>query len=234
MRFVAWRDVDRCRLARNHLLDRAPSEALAEVVRDVCGIHAQVTAAAELAVAARVGGITRRDVRDALRERRTLVKAPSLRATLHVHAADDLAVWMAARRIHPYWLDEAWLAPFGLTPDRSAAILDAIADALDGRCLTRVELGDEIARRLGSWVLDETEVITWGGRPEIRWRRLITPAAYTGRLCFGPNRGNRVTFVRTDQWIREWRLLDEREAFVEALRRYLAAYGPARAVDFSH
>jgi hypothetical protein len=185
LRCVAWRDVDRRRLAQNHLLDRAPSTALADVVGDVCGIHAQVTAAAELALAARVGGITKQDVRDALWERRALVKTPSLRTTLHVHAADDLAVWMAARRIHPYWLDEAWLAPFGLTPDRPAAILDAIADALDGRCLTREELGEEIARRVGSWVLDETEVIAWGGRREIRWPRLITPAAYTGRSVLG-------------------------------------------------
>ncbi len=57
------------RLARSHLAERAPAGLLVEVVRDVCGIHAQVMGSAELQLAARVEGITQADVRSALWER---------------------------------------------------------------------------------------------------------------------------------------------------------------------
>jgi hypothetical protein len=54
MRSLTWDQVRARRLARNHLLDPAPRERLVDVVRDVCGLQAQVGAAAELAIAARV------------------------------------------------------------------------------------------------------------------------------------------------------------------------------------
>ena len=231
---VRWEGVDRRRVARNYLDEPAPPSRLAGVVESVCGVQAQVMTAAELALAARVRDITKDDVRNALWEKRTLVKVPSLRTTLHIHSADDVSLWMAACATRRYWLDDESLEPHGLTPDRSLLILDAIRDALDGRSLTRDELGNEIATRLGPWVLAQTGVITWGGRPGIRWHHLIAAAAYTGRLCFGRNRGNRVTFVRPDQWLGEWESRDESEALQEAARRYLAAYGPARDVDFAH
>src|SRR2546425_691142 len=59
----------------------------------------------------------------------------------------------------------------------------------------------------------------------------IGAGAPAGLLCFGPNRGNRVTFVRPDQWAgdlaRGWTEIDGRVALAEVLRRYLSAYGPA-------
>ena len=53
---------------------------------------------AELQLAARVDGITQADVRDALLERRDLVKTWTLRGTLHIHPADEIGLWTTARR----------------------------------------------------------------------------------------------------------------------------------------
>ena len=86
------------RLARSHLAQRAPAERLVEVVRDICGIHAQVMGSAELQLAVRVEGITQADVREALWERRTIAKTWTTRDTLHIHPADELSLWTAARR----------------------------------------------------------------------------------------------------------------------------------------
>ena len=55
----------------------------------------------------------------------------------------------------------------------------------------------------------------------------LKPAAFRGRLCFGPNRGRNVTFARPDQWIGEWTTVDPEEAMTELLRRFLATNGPA-------
>ena len=53
MTSLSWDEVRAGRLARSHLVERAPAERLVEVVRDVCGTHAQVTSSAELQLAAR-------------------------------------------------------------------------------------------------------------------------------------------------------------------------------------
>ena len=195
-------------------------------MRDVCGIHAQVMAAAELSLCARVEGITQQDVREALWTRRSLVKAWTLRGTLHLHPADELALWYAARRAVAGQSQEdeleAWRDPAGvlhpaLGRDDVRAIRVAVRDALDGRCLLREELAAEVVRRVGT---------------APRERLLSGFAFFLGDVCQGPPQGNKVTFVRPDQWIEGWREMDEGDALREVCRRYLWAYGPARPNDF--
>ena len=93
-----WDEVRARRLARSFLTTRASTDRLVEVVHDLCGVHAQVQASAELQLGARIDGITQQDVRDALWERRELVKAWTLRGTLHLHPAAELPLWYAAAR----------------------------------------------------------------------------------------------------------------------------------------
>ena len=88
-----WDAIRAGRVVRSHLAERAPAERLVDVVRDLCGIHAQVMGSAELQLAARVEGITQADVRAALWERRELAKTWTLRGTLHLHPADELSLW---------------------------------------------------------------------------------------------------------------------------------------------
>lgn len=208
------------RLARSHLLERAPAERLVEVARDVCGIHAQVGAAAELSLAARVAGVTQQDVREALRERRTLAKTWTLRGTLHLHPADELRLWTAARQA----VQGAWWEAYELDEAQGRAVLDAVGSALDGRCLLREELADEVARRVGPG-LRERMVSGWG--------YVLGDAALAGLLCHGPPRGAKVTFVRPDQWLGASSEVEPAEALREVCRRYLAAYGPATHTAFS-
>ena len=220
---VRWDDVRRRRVERSSLLARAAGERLVGVARDLCGVHAQVQASAELQLAVRVDEITRADVRAALWERRSLVRAWTLRGTLHLHAADELALWHAARRatVGPREL-EAWRDPAGvLHPpvglDEAESIRAAVWDALDERCLLRDELVEEVVGRVG---------------PKPRERLRSGFAFFLGELCQGPSQGAKVTFVRPDQWIGGWQEVDEEVALAEACRRYLRTYGPARPVDF--
>ena len=121
-------------------------ERLVEVVRDVCGIHAQVMGSAELQLAARVDGITQADVREALWERRELVKTWTLRGTLHIHPADELWLWTAARRAvlgEADYVVADWL-------ENVDEVVAAIGEALRGKRLTREELADAVVERVGS------------------------------------------------------------------------------------
>jgi hypothetical protein len=101
MSSATWAEVRARRLAHSSLTDRVTSERLVDVARDLGGVHAQVQVSAELQLGARLDGITQADVREALWSRRSLVKAWTLRGTLHLHPADELPLWYAARRGAP-------------------------------------------------------------------------------------------------------------------------------------
>src|SRR6266508_3647938 len=93
----------------------------------------------------------------------------------------------------------------------------AVWDALDGRCLLREELAEEVVKRVG---------------PGPQQRLLSGFAFFLGELCQGPPQGTKVTFVRPDQWIDGWQEVEEQEALLEVSRRYLHTYGPGRPADF--
>src|SRR6266480_5343192 len=67
------------RMHRHHLDLRAPSSHLPNVVRDVCGVQAQVTAMARIALWARLRDLAVDDVERALEKKRTIVKTWSMR-----------------------------------------------------------------------------------------------------------------------------------------------------------
>jgi winged helix DNA-binding protein len=221
---ATWDEVRARRLARSSLSDRSDAQRLAQVAGDLGGVHAQVQASAELQLAARVDGIVQGDIREALWERRSLVKAWTLRGTLHLHPPGELALWHAARRAVGRASEdlEAWRDPAGvlhpaLGREEVEAVRAAVWDALDGRCLLREELAEEVARRVG---------------PAQRRRLLSGFAFFHDELCQGPPQGAKVTFVRPDQWIDGWQEVDREGALLEACRRYVRTYGPARPADF--
>jgi winged helix DNA-binding protein len=224
---VGWDEVRARRLARSSLSERASSERLVEVAGDLCGVHAQVQTSAELQLGARIDGIEQADVRAALWEQRTLVKAWTVRGTLHLHPAGELASRLAARRAVagsadrglPEWRDPNGALHPALDAREVEAVRAAVWEALDGRCLLREELAEDVVERVGD-------------APRERLHSGF--AFFLGELCQGPPQGSRITLARPDQWIDGWRdITDEREALREVCRRFLRTYGPARPVDFS-
>jgi len=221
-----WDEVRARRLERSFLRTRAGPDRLLEVVHDLGGVHAQVQASAELQLAARLEGITQQDVRDALWERRELVKAWTLRGTLHLHPSVELPLWYAAgRAVSPAGVEEleAWVDPKGeshpaLGRDDVKEIGTAVWDALDGRSLRREELAAEVVQRVG---------------PKARGRLLSGFAFFGGAvLCQGPPQGSKITLARPDQWVERWQEVDEQESLREVCGRYLRTYGPATPKDF--
>ena len=195
-------------------------------MRDICGLHAQLTASAELTLWARVDGLERDAVSRALWEDRTLVQTWAQRGTLHLLRADELGLWVGAQSaLKPRHHVGSWLRHHGLTREQADAMLDAIPVALDGKQLTREELAAEVARLTGIKGLDDKLKGGFGD--------LLKPAAFRGDLCFAPSDGQRVRFARPDQWLGPWKPMDTEEATLEVTRRYLARYGPANREDLA-
>ena len=188
-----------------------------EVVRAVCGLQAQLLSAAELALSARVVGVTRDSLKEALWVTKTLVRAWTVRGTIHVIPAEDLPLWMAALGTERYWESNEWLAREELTAPEASAIFDTVVDTLGAKGSTRAEIVDAVVSRLGTRF-----------RPKIAsmWGDMLGPVTYMGKLCFGPSVGANVTFVRADRWIGKWPRVDPQEAWRELVRRFLRAYGP--------
>jgi hypothetical protein len=215
-RAIAWR------MRRHHLSERG-SDPLA-VVSDITGLHAQLMSSAELTLHARSEGLQPDAVSRALWEDRSLVKTWAVRGTLHLLPTEELPLWHGVMGTYRPYEKGAWKRAFGVTAPELQRLLDAVSAALDGRTLTRGELADEVARETGDEQLAERLRESWGA--------YLKPAAFQGRLCFGPNEGRQVTFTRPDTWAGVGEPLPAEEALPEITRRFLAAHGPATREDY--
>jgi len=221
---LAWPQVHAFRLQRHHLTGRAPKKDIAAAVGDIGGAQAQVMSSAELQVAVRVD-CTVEDVRQALWKDRSLVKTWLMRGTLHLARSSDLPIYVGA--MSALWksqMRQSWLDYMQTTESEFWAIVDQIGAALDAQPLTREELIAVVGRGRSAHI-NQMLRSGWGG--------MLKPAARSGLLCFGPNRGQSVTFVRPEKWLRSWRTVDAVKALPAMARRYLAAYGPATKTDFA-
>ena len=216
---VGWKQVIAWRLKRTGLSRRASAGRLDQVVSQICGAHAQIMSTVGLALNARISRLKQALLDSALVDDHSLVKTWAMRGTLHVFTAEDLPLYCAAQGTRDQYMNPSFLKFYNLELADLEAVLDAVPKALDNRELTREELANEILRITKRGHLEEGLRSGWGA--------LLKPAAFRGLLCFGPQAGRNVTFVRADQWIGGWKDYETDDALKEVFRRFLSAYGPA-------
>jgi hypothetical protein len=217
-------------MARHALSEPGTDARPADIAGVLCGAHAQILSAAELSIGRRIAGATRVDVRRALWNDRTLVKTFGPRGTIHLLSTADLPMWTGALSALP---SAASTHPEGVRFNREQAeeVITAIGDALADAELTVDELTDAIVDRTGPWAAERTMEAFQGMWP--RWRQLTSTAAHRGTLCFGPDRGRRVTYTNPHRWLPDFRPTDGDQALRALVRRYLYAYGPAMPQHFA-
>jgi hypothetical protein len=159
-----------------------------------------------MSIALRIQGATRQTVRSALWDEHSLIKTYGPRGTVHLLAAADLPTWMAALSAIPTH------SPFPdgvrLERERTEEIIDAIGYVLEDAELTIDELDRAIVDRVGDWA--GARVMPAFQELWPRWRQAVGTAAHRGVLCFGPNRGRRVTYTSPTRWLPTWRLCARR------------------------
>lgn len=194
-----------------------------EVVERVFAVQAQDLEAAALGLRARSYGLTRTAVREALEERRTLVRGWFMRGTLHLVPAADVhwllalygprLVSRAGRRYRDLGLDEE------LCERAERVVVDAVA--AHGP-LTRAELAERVAR---------VGVEPAGQAPIHVIRRTVL----AGLVCHGPLRAGEPTYVALRDWLPPPAGPQPAgdAAVRELVRRYLRGHGPAGPDDFA-
>jgi hypothetical protein len=223
---LTWNQVNAWRLSQQCLSPRLERPDYITAVTRIDGIQAQVMSAAELALGARVDGLSPEAVQSALWRDRTLVKTWAMRGTLYLIAASDVPLYVAARSLYE---TRNWIGYFnyyGITQAQYATFLAATPHVLGKQPMTRDQFAAAIAKHTGVPELHSL-VLTKG------WGTPLKPLAWRGDLCFGPNQGRNVTFVRPSKWIGKWQPVEPYAALQEIARRYLRVYGPARPEDFA-
>ncbi|MFD8968187.1 winged helix DNA-binding domain-containing protein [Streptomyces sp. NPDC059568] len=212
---LAWR-TERQQLVRRADASQTASQAVAVAGR-LGGIQAQVMSSAELALWARVDGLERETVAEALWSQRALVKLWAMRGTLHLLPADELGLWLAGLGTYRH---------YGVTDPATVELVKAAGQALDGTTLTRNELAAEVARRTGS--------ATAGNMVSGSWGFYLKPVSFSGQLCFAPNDGRNVRFTHPQNWVPGGiPQVPAEHALAEITRRFLSAFGPARTEDLA-
>jgi len=163
-----------------------------------------------------------------------------MRQTLFLVPSSQLAVFVrgSARRAEK---EIRWARGKGVPERVINAVIDATLDVLD-QPLTRTEVAEHVSRALGTQTQD-VHGGGWGsGRkiaavpvgdlayPVVDLLHLVTAR---GVVCYGPNQGNELTFVRADAWIPQWQDVPRAQAEDTLLRIYLRAFGPATIADFA-
>jgi hypothetical protein len=215
---ITWPQALAWRMERQ-LLEPVGALSVPRVVQRLCAVQAQVASSAELAVRVRRRSSRAGEVARALSDGR-LVKTWAMRGTLHLLTPEDAGVYLSLIASGRSWERPSWQKYFGVSPKQIEQLRSVVRDALVGRVLTREELVAAVTRRKGLRHVGEALSSGWG--------TLLKPLAWQGDLCFGPSRGNRVTFQLPEEASSRWAgVPDAEEAAPVAIANYLRAYGPA-------
>lgn len=237
------------RLDSHNLATRLPPGSLLPAA-GACGIQNTPPGSAALALHARVSELTPTDINRALEVDKTLLQVWSLRASPYIFPTDDAVVFTLG--LLPE--DEESLRFFILGADRALhqvgisatevveRTAEALPQVLDGRELTKDELGVELAKQVAQYLTSQ-QLANWHlpswyapdqrlGESIVRFA--VSIIALQGLLCFAPRRGNAATFIRTDQWLgAPLPKVNREHARAELVRRYLHCYGPSTSEHFA-
>jgi hypothetical protein len=215
---LTWQQALAWRMQRQ-LLDPIGSPPVDAVVRQLCGVQAQVASSAELAVRLRRQDSRPGEVNAALADGR-LIKMWAMRGTLHLLTPGEAGAFVSLIGAGRLWERPSWVRYFGMTPKHWDAFRDAVRRALDGQTLTREELITAVVRDRMLRHLKDALRSGWG--------TLLTPLAWQGELCSGPSRGGRATFMRPQDASSDWAGVPEPDdAAPVVMAAYFSAYGPA-------
>ena len=212
---LTLRDLNRATLARQLLLERSPLNVDAALERLVA-LQAQLPSAPFVALWSRIAGFEREQLTACLLDR-SILKATSMRATLHLLRADDHV------RLRPTLapLFDAALATItkkrGALVDR-ADLLAAARPFIDEAPRTFAEISAMLSAR---WPDHDVGAMRYTVRTQLPLVQV--PQAYGWGYPGNP------TFALAETWIS--RPIDAPPDPAALVRRYLVAFGPATVAD---
>ena len=208
------RALNRATLARQLLLDRAPMPAL-EAIERLAGMQAQAPHAPYVGLWSRLSGFQAQELSELIATRRA-VRAPLMRATLHLVSATD---YVAFRPVVRPVLERNFAgSPFDVSGVEMEALIAAGRELIDQHPRSRAELGELLAKRWPEYdPASLAHAITY----------LVPVVQVTPRGIWG--KSGQARWTTSDEWLD--RSLDAESSPEHVVSRYLAAFGPATVKD---
>ncbi|HTJ33333.1 MAG TPA: winged helix DNA-binding domain-containing protein [Dactylosporangium sp.] len=209
-RTLTWRDLNRALLARQMLLERVSLD-IPEVLRRMGGLQAQYAPSMYIGLWTRIEGFDREELTRML-ERRDVIQATLLRATIHLVSKDD------------YW-------PFavGVRNARRDAYVRAVRDKPDPAAMEEAVL--RLRTLLGERPIRRTELDELFG-PQIRHGI----GMYLDMVRVPPSgtwaRRRADLFGAAEDWVGLPEVTED-DAQDLLIRRYLGAFGPAHRTEIA-
>ncbi len=215
-RRMSLRDLNRATLARQCLLARG-SKSVIGLVSELAGLQAQWPAPPYIGLWTRLGSFTRRDLAGLI-EQRTMVRATTMRGTLHVVTADD---YMAFRSLFEPMLAHGYLSIArdrgkGIDVERVTAEARALLEAGPG---TMESIRQQLAKKHPQ---ADARMMGYAVRMHLPLVQVPEPACEWGFP-------QEPSFALAESWLGRPRAKPADAC--ELIRRYLAAFGPATARD---
>lgn len=226
------------RLQGQHLSTRLPAGKLVEAAGRV-GIRNSPPGSAELAFHARVADFSVEKLDHALTKDKTLLEMWSVRSSPFFFPTSEAAIFavglLPVDEAGLRYVIKSVLPQLDLGEHTALEALDVIAEAathaLDHRQLTKGELSAVVSKSVPKGFLYWCKGCEAYHVPESLFRLAIQKA----NICFVPrNTSQDLLFARADQWLdKPLPAQDPARDRLEALRRYLACYGPSNSADFA-
>ena len=206
---LSERELNRALLARQHLLERAQT-TVPKAIERFAGLQTQYAPAGYLALRTRLDGFRREDLTRAL-ERRSVVQAWMMRATIHMASKRDFWLFTAAIREQRR---KGWVQAFRGSASEVAAAAKKAERFLSDGPKRRAEIVKALAFDNPIW---------YGVN---LWLDLVRVPPYG---TWGQPRAD--LYGLASDWLGEPPALTEDEGIEHLVRRYLAGFGPASRQD---
>lgn len=207
-------------LRKQHLTAETKSGDIVQLAGDISGLHATSASTPYLSLFARMDAFSREQLDEELYSKRTLGKVRGVRGTVYIHPREMIPVaWAANRRLN-IPLSERFYRYMDSSEEEYEQLSRRILALLPGRGMTAAE----IKRELG-----EKKSVS----------RAVNLMCDYGLLIRGAPAGGWKSNVHTYHLFEEYMpgvdlaAVDEKEARMEMVRRYLAAFGPAGGNDIA-
>jgi hypothetical protein len=218
---VRQSQVDAFRLEKHHL-SKIVRVSPVDICANISGVQAQIMSAADLALWARNHSLTRAEIRGELANGGALVRTSLMRQTLHIIPNTEFSVYITALKASRMSPILRGMSQFRVQPHEVDSLNANIVEALRHGPLPipaiRKLVEPRASKNMKVWM---TKI----------WNPM-RPAVVEGLICYGPDQGNRITFVRSEQWLPKQRAIDVLEAQQILLFKFMSAYGPATPRDF--
>ena len=186
-----------------------------EAIKRLAGMQAQAPHAPYVGLWSRLSGFRAQELTELIATRHA-VRAPLMRATLHLVSATD---YVAFRPVVQPVLERGFAgSPFDVSGVEMQALIAAGRELIDQHPRTRAELGELLAKR---WPEGDpsslAHAITY----------LVPVVQVTPRGLWG--RRGQARWATSDEWLGQ--RLDPKPSPEHVVTRYLAAFGPATVKD---